>query len=78
MGTTGICDKDSGYVPSNLHIISQEEGSQTGYQPTDGLVAHRRATSSQTGYYEIAPLWATSPQTGQQARDGLLQKVVNL
>ena len=32
------------------HILSQEEGTQTGYKPTHGLLAHRQASSPQTGY----------------------------
>ena len=37
---------------------------QSGLRNTDGLLAHRRATSSpQTGYYEIARLLATSSET---------------
>ena len=31
-----------------MSLISQEEGTETGYKPTDGLVAHRRATIQPT------------------------------
>ena len=37
---------------------------QSGLRNTDGILAHRRATSPQTGYYKIACLWATIPETG--------------
>ena len=43
---------------------------QTGQQPTDGLlVAQRRNTSPETGYYEIV---GYQPTDGQQPRDGIL------
>ena len=37
---------------------------QSGLRNTDGLVAHGRANSPQMGYYEVARLWATSPERG--------------
>ena len=42
-----------------------KESKLSGISNTDGLLTKRRATSSpQRGYYEIANVWATSPETG--------------
>ena len=66
-------------IPVRTKEHRQATSPQTGQQPTDGLlVAQRRATSPETGYYEIARLWATSPETGQQPTDGLLQKFAKI
>ena len=47
---------------SPLLLILLCKHPQSGIRNTDGLlVAHRRATSPRTGYYEIARLWAISP-----------------